>query len=223
VRTPYKVDEIEPGGRDMMAEFRAGMDYIRHTQIIWLLILMAAVVGFFGFPFTQQFPALARDVLRVTGQTDANVAARNSALYAAQGVGALIAAIYLSLRSNNGRIGRLLLAGQMAFIIGLILISGIHWLLPVLVLVGFLGWGTVTQLTTMNTVIQLQVSDSLRGRVFSAYLWALQGVAPFGSLLVGWMAQNMGIPAAAFIAGTVCLLVIGVVHLRYPVIRNLAG
>ena len=39
------------------------------------------------------------------------------------------------------------------------------------------------QLVTMNMLIQLMVPNELRGRVFSIYLWALQGVAPFGSLL----------------------------------------
>jgi hypothetical protein len=75
----------------------------------------------------------------------------------------------------------------------------------------------------MNTLIQLEVPGHLRGRVFSVYLWALQGIAPFGSLAVGWMAQNFGVSATAFVAGLVCLAVIGTVHLRYPVVRHLSG
>jgi len=58
----------------------------------------------------------------------------------------------------------------------------------------------------MNTIIQTHVPDTLRGRVFSVYFWAFQGVAPFGSLVIGWTAQTWQVPAAAIFSGTVCLL-----------------
>jgi len=223
VHTPYKSAGQPDVALNLSAEFRQGLQYIYRTQVIWLIIIMAAVVGFFGFPFTLQIPALARDVLAVTGEAASSVAARNSALYAAQGVGALIAAIYLTLYSNNGRMGRLLLVGQLTYVFALIFISAARTLPPALILITFLGWGTVTQLTTMNTLIQLEVPDHLRGRVFSAYLWALQGVAPFGSLVVGFMAQSLGVSTTAFIVGAICLVVIAGVHIRYPVVRQMTG
>jgi MFS family permease len=223
VHTPFRAAAQIGVETNLRAEFREGMRYIYRTQAMWLMIVMAATVGFFGFPFTQQIPALARDVLAVTGEAASSEAARNSALYAAQGVGALIAALYLALYSNTGRMGRLLLGGQLAYVAALILISTVSTLPPALILIGFLGWGTVTQLATMNTLIQLEVPDYLRGRVFSAYLWALQGIAPFGSLVVGYLAQSLGVSATALIAGLICLLVIGSLHLRYPVVRNLTG
>ncbi len=58
----------------------------------------------------------------------------------------------------------------------------------------------------MNTLIQTQVPDRLRGRVFSVYFWSLQGVAPFGSIVIGGIAQRWDVPAAALFAGTICLL-----------------
>jgi MFS family permease len=223
VRTPHKDTSPQPRDRNLGAEFREGMRYIAGTQAVLLMIIMAAVVGFFGFPFTQQIPALARDVLAVPGELAGSVAARNSALYAAQGIGALIAAVYLSVRRSNSRMGWLLVAGQLAYCLALTLISGIRTLAPALVLICLLGWGTVTQLATMNILIQLEVPGNLRGRVFSVYLWALQGIAPFGSLAVGWMAQNFGVPATALVVGLICLGVIGAVHIRYPAVRQLNG
>jgi MFS-type transporter involved in bile tolerance (Atg22 family) len=86
-----------------------------------------------------------------------------------------------------------------------------------------MGWGAVTQLATMNTLIQLQTPNGLRGRVFSFYLWALQGIAPFGSLLVGWMTQEFGLPLTASICGLVCILSIGGIQLIYPGIRRSEG
>ena len=84
--------------------------------------------------------------------------------------------------------------GQIAFIIPLIALGYTTSFGISLFLLMVIGWGTVTQLVSINTLIQIKVPDELRGRVFSIYLWALQGVAPFGSLLIGWLAQNWGVP-----------------------------
>jgi hypothetical protein len=62
-----------------------------------------------------------------------------------------------------------------------------------------IGWGTVTQLAIMNVLIQVQVPNGLRGRVFSTYLWAIQGVAPFGSLLTRLVGADLG--SSAHLAG----------------------
>ena len=76
------------------------------------------------------------------------------------------------------------------------------------------------QLVTMNMLIQLKVPNELRGRVFSIYLWALQGVAPFGSLLIGWLAQQWGIPVAVIVGGLISLITIGGLHLVNPGVRQ---
>jgi hypothetical protein len=89
-----------------------------------------------------------------------------------------------------------------------------------LVLLVLIGWGTVTQLVAMNTLIQISVPNGLRGRVFSVYLWALQGVAPFGSLMIGWMAQNWGVPFASLTGGLISLISIGGLHLIAPGVRR---
>ncbi len=48
--------------KNLATEFREGLGYIRHNALVASIILMSALVGFFGFPLIQQIPALARDV-----------------------------------------------------------------------------------------------------------------------------------------------------------------
>jgi hypothetical protein len=110
--------------------------------------------------------------------------------------------------------------GQVAFIVPLIALGYVVSLNVSLVLLVLMGWGTVTQLVSMNTLIQTNVPNGLRGRVFSVYLWALQGVAPFGSLLIGWLAQNWGVPLAALTGGLVSLVSIGALHMISPGVRR---
>jgi uncharacterized membrane protein AbrB (regulator of aidB expression) len=45
-------------------------------------------------------------------------------------------------------------------------------------------------------------------------------VAPFGSLLIGWIAQNWGVPMAALTGGLVTLISIGSLHLMSPSVRR---
>jgi MFS family permease len=218
VRTPFKTTQ-EKSERNLWSEFREGQAYIRQTRSVAMIILMASLLGWFGFPLLQQIPVIARDVLAQLGDTETIRATRNSALYTAQGVGALIAALTLA-SFNIKRKGLMLTAGQFIFIVSLIILSATRNIPITLALILLIGWGTVTTLAMMNTLIQLEVPDALRGRVFSTYLWALQGVAPFGSLSVGWMAQNWGVPMAAFVSGVVCLVAIGAIQLSNPEIRK---
>jgi hypothetical protein len=47
------------------------------------------------------------------------------------------------------------------------------------------------------------------------YFWALQGVAPFGSILIGWVAQTWNVPTAIVMGGIICLAGISFVRLVF--------
>jgi MFS family permease len=220
IRTRYTVPRETDTNKSLGMEFREGLSYIRRNALVASIILMSALVGFFGFPLIQQIPALARDVLRTASDTETVVAARTSLLYAAQGAGALTAALLAAYMSSSRNKGLMVTLGQIAFIFPLIALGYISDLNISLFLLVFVGWGTVTQLVSMNTLIQVNVPNQVRGRVFSVYLWALQGVAPFGSLLIGWLAQNWGVPLAALTGGLVSLVTIGLLHLLSPGVRR---
>ncbi|MEP6895474.1 MAG: MFS transporter, partial [Chloroflexota bacterium] len=170
----------------------------------------------------QQLPALARDVLKTAIDTEGMVAARTSNLYAAQGLGAIIAALIVAY-FNSANKARMLSTGQVIFIIPIIALGFARNMNIALILLAFIGLGTVIQLVTMNTMIQIEVPNELRGRVFSIYFWALQGVAPFGSFAIGWMAQTWNVPATIIIGGTICLLGILAVRLAFRGVSNSSG
>lgn len=219
VRTPFKTPRPAHRETSALQEFLEGQRYILSKPVVGMLILMSSIIGFIGFPFVQQIPVIARDVLAQPGDTQAAEGARNSLLFFFQGLGALSAALTLA-AFNPRRKGWLLTLGQVAFSLSLIALS-FNRLLPLAaLLLLFVGWGTVTMLATTNTLIQLDVPNELRGRVFSTYLWGLQGVAPAGSLAIGWMSQHWGLPTALLVCGLGCLAFISTVHARHPEIRQ---
>ena len=221
-RTRFKVEKEVVKDRDMRGEFKEGLAYLRKNSVVMAVTLMAALVGFFGMPLVQQIPALARDVLKTVMDTEAMVAGRTSNLYAAQGAGALIAAFIAAYMSSSDK-NKMLLWGQVSFILPVILLGFNKNIDIALILLAFIGWGTVTQLVSMNTMVQLLVPNELRGRVFSIYFWALQGVAPFGSIFIGWIAQNWGIPIAALTSGVICLLGIAAIRLIFAGRMGVSG
>jgi hypothetical protein len=219
VRTLYKIP-VEPRIQSMMTELREGAQYIINNHSIGFLIIIAAVLGIFAFPITQQLPVISKDLLGLIGDTKTTVDMRNSLLYTAQGVGALIAAFSIAMNNSARWRGLRLILGEAAFILGMIAIPFSRTLLSAVTIIALMGWGSVTQLATMNTLIQLHVPDNLRGRVFSIYLWALQGITPFGSLLIGWITQKFSLSTTAMLCGLISLIVIGGIQLFRPIVRQ---
>ena len=222
VRTFYKIP-VEPRTRSILTELREGALYLFETPSVGLLVVLAAVLGIFVFPFVQQFPVISKDLLGQAGDTKAIVDMRNSFLYTAQGAGAVIAALSIAVDNKPRWRGLRLLLGEAAFILGMLAIPFSHSLWFTIGIIAFMGWGSVTQLAIMNILVQTQMPDNLRGRVFSIYVWALQGTVPFGSLLIGWVTQNFGLPATAFLCGLTLMAVIGGIQLFRPVVRRGQG
>lgn len=221
-RTRFKVEKDTKKETDLRTEFKEGLAYIRKSTATMSIILMAALVGFFGIPLIQQIPAVARDVMKTVLDTEAIIATRTSNMYAAQGVGALTAAFLAAYLASADR-RKMLILGQISFVFPIIALGFVRNINLALLILVFVGWGTVTQLVTMNTAIQIEVPDNLRGRVFSIYFWALQGVAPFGSIVIGWLAQTWDVPTTIIVGGTICLLGILAIRLTLRGVDNPLG
>ncbi len=222
VRARYKASVL-PRTRSMLVELREGTQYLVQNSAVGLLIIIAATLGIFALPIVQQLPVISKDLLGQIGDTKSVVDMRNSLLYTAQGAGALTAAFLIAMNNTARWRGLRLILGEAAFILGMIAIpfTGSVWFAAIVI--ALMGWGAVTQLATMNTLIQLQVPDILRGRVFSIYLWALQGITPFGSLLIGALTQKFGLSMTAFICGLLSLLIIGGIQVFWPIVREGTG
>ncbi len=72
-----------------------------------------------------------------------------------------------------------------------------------------LGCLQIVFTTGCNTTLQLTAPDALRGRVMGLYTLAFAGMTPFGSLLVGTLAEHLGVRAACAVGGAGGLIAIG--------------
>jgi len=79
------------------------------------------------------------------------------------------------------------------------------------------------QNSSINTYIQTHSMSAYRGRIMSYYVMSFQGVFPIGSLLIGAVAQGIGIKYTLYgMGGLGILIAIGYyIYLRLHIQRKL--
>ena len=198
LRTP----ELPPRPRSpaqVVEQLREGVAYVRHTPPVLLAILVIGLVSTFGMNFSVVIPALAKEVLALEAEG-------YGFLMAASGVGSLLAAGWLAVSGGLPRTNRLI-GGAIALGVAEVLLA-VSNLFPVAVLLMVVvGFGGITMAATANTMIQLNVPDTLRGRAMSVYTTVFAGSTPIGGLLFGWLASALGVEIAVAAGGIGALLV----------------
>jgi MFS family permease len=187
-------------GVSMLRRVREGLHYIwHHTPSFYLLVLVAINSGF-GMQYTVLIPMFAKNIL--------NSGARGYGfLMAAQGLGAVIGAIAMNSRAATPRALRQNLVFGLFCTAFAIFTFGVSPSMPLsLVAQMFIGAGLMHHMVTTNTMLQLFVSDELRGRVMSIYTLSFIGTAPLGSLEVGFVGDHLSPRIAVVICSIFSLL-----------------
>jgi MFS family permease len=204
---------IKRSTESMLSQLREGWKYVSGSPPIRTILALFAVVNLMGWPFTVLMPIFAKTILHGGPHT-------LGFLMGGVGVGALISAISLAMRKSLLGLGKMIWLSTGAFGFGLIGfgLSRYVWLsLPLMLVCGF---GMLQQMAASNTIIQTIVEDGKRGRVMSFYTVAFVGMAPFGSLLAGALANLIGAPYTVMFSGACCLAGAAWFASRLPGIRQ---
>ena len=86
----------------------------------------------------------------------------------------------------------------------------------------FLGLGFMSQFTLINTLLQTQIVDEMRGRIMSLYTLTFFGLAPFGNLAMGALSEIWGIGQTIAVSALIALVLMGVIFYKMPRVRQLA-
>jgi MFS family permease len=196
-----------------LSELKAGWTYVSGSLPIRTILLLFAAVSLMGMPFVVLMPIFAARVLH--GGPHAL-----GFLTGSMGLGALISALSLAARKHVRGLVRIIPVSAAIFGLGLIGfgLSRSFWLSMFMVMVA--GMGMMQGMAASNTVIQTLVTDDKRGRVMSYYTMAFMGMAPFGSLLAGAMANTLGAPVTVIANGSVVLLGAAWFATRLPALRR---
>src|SRR5690606_7412796 len=117
---------------------------------------------------------------------------RYGILMAMFGLGATVAALWSASRRISSRSRTDLFAGVWLMAGGVFALSLTtdFTLMSLAMIVG--GFGAITFVSTGNTVVQLNVADSVRGRVMGIWALGFGACLPLGSFLAGSVAEWIG-------------------------------
>jgi MFS family permease len=198
----------------VLSSLRDGFNYVRVRPVLQIVLFLQFLIAFFVLPYATLLPIFAGNIFRIG-------AAGLGVLNAAAGVGALLGSILVVLLSEHMEskhsrniLTWVCLVGGSASIVFAAVINLNMALLLLLVM----GGCCVMAATITNTTLQTQTPQEMRGRVLSIWVLITFGLAPFGNLVAGWVAQAFGAPFTLGLGGTICLF--GVMVLLVTQIRT---
>jgi len=190
--------EIPRNANSMWEQMREGWDHVRTFRPIRSILLLFALVSLMGYPYAVLLPVFA-------SQTFHGGAMTLGWLTGASGLGAMISALSLAMRKSVVGLTRMVQVAA-ALLGGALILFGLSqtfWLS--LLLMGLAGFGLVQNASASNTIIQTLVPEDKRARVMGYFTMAFFGAAPFGSLLAGVLAHQIGAPHTVILTGACCI------------------
>jgi predicted MFS family arabinose efflux permease len=167
---------------------RDGVLHVRRDPTLSRLTVLGATGSLLAFPLVTYLPVIAGDVLK-TG------AAGYSLLLSSFGGGAIVGAIATAHRGHVPDRGRALLLALVLYGAATAGAVAVRRQEACMALLFVGGWMLVTAFSTLNSLVQENAPEELRGRVVSIYGLAFRGGMPVGSLVAGALAGHFGAPA----------------------------
>jgi MFS family permease len=140
-------------------------------------------------------------------------------LLAAIGIGALGGSIYLAARKSVRGLGIVLTIAAASFGVATIGFAFCRTIWLAFPLAMICGAGMVVHMASANTVLQTIVEDEMRGRLMSFFLIAVMGLAPFGSLAAGALADRMSVTFTLVILGVISISGAALFSMKIPALR----
>jgi MFS family permease len=192
-------EQISAHKNSVLGHLREGWDYVRGFRPIRDILLLFALVSVMGMPYVVLLPVFATKVLHGGPHT-------LGALSGAAGLGALLSSVMLAVRKSVRGLAGAIRAAVVLSGAGLIVLGLSRNLVLSLASLLVVGYGMMQQMASSNTVIQTLTREDKRARVMSYYTIAFMGMAPFGSLLAGSLAERIGAPRTILVTGACCLI-----------------
>ena len=191
IRSPFTPAKDEGS---VIESIKEGVNFLRRREGMTSLVALAFLLTLLSYPLITFLPVIARDVFH----GDANTFTLFLCLSGAGSVtGALVVASSQSQKKQALRsLVVMVLLGLFIVMIGLsksLLFTGIFIFIAGLLLMMVFALN--------SSLVQIYVSDAMRGRVMSVYNVAFRGGMPLGSLISGVLIKNASAPAVMTLNG----------------------
>lgn len=206
VRVAKRTIEASEGRPRPLREMREAMAYVRGVPGIVTCLIIVSALGALGGPLFNLLVVFSQDVYDV-GKGAYGL------LAACLGTGAILVAPLVAGRGGGIPRSRLVTIAMTLYGSALVLLGAapVVWLGGIALLVAGAGYLGIT--ASLNTAVQLQVREDMRGRTMAFYLMVLTASVPIGAQVQGWLVDVIGVRATVAGAGALFLSVL--VALRF--------
>jgi len=206
VSVPPLVRAIKVGKPRPIAEMREAMRYVRNVPGIVTCLIVVCSLGILGGPLFNLLVVFATDVYKIGDGA-------YGLLAGCMGAGAIVVAPIVAGRGSRASRSRVLTIAMVAYGASLVALGAAPVALVGAAALLVAGAGYLGITASLNTTVQLQVKEEMRGRTMALYLMVLTAAVPFGALIQGWLVDAVGVQKTVAGAGVLFLAVF--VVLRY--------
>jgi MFS family permease len=189
-------------------EVADGLRYALRTPLVALILSLVMAVSAFALNHGVLVPLFAREVLRqdVHGF---------GLLMASLGVGAVTGAVAVAALGTGRPPLATVIGPAVVVAAGLLGLAFVRQFAVAAAVLFVIGAMQIVFLNGCNTTVQMTVPDELRGRVVGLYAMVFAGVSPVGALMIGSVAEALGVGAACAAGGGLALVAVLGLVLRW--------
>ena len=184
----------------VLESMKEGFRFIRRQHAMGALILLAFCMTALSMPMRTFFPKFVTDVFHRGPET-------LGMFYSVMGLGSIIGSLAIAAAGNARRKGLIALTMLMclgASIAGFSLSHQLAFSYPLLVIAGA---SMMAVFATVSSLVQLIVTNEMRGRVVSVYNFAFRGGMPFGNLATASLVKAFTAPVVLAVNGLLLMAV----------------
>jgi predicted MFS family arabinose efflux permease len=196
----------------ILKSMREGIGFIRQREGLSTLVFLAFVTTLLGFSLTGFLPVIVQTVLHGGPRT-------YQLLLMSSGAGAIVGALIVAASEKLKEHGYVVLWTLVVLGAAITGFALSRWLLLSCLLIFLSGVALMASASLMLSLVQLIVSDQMRGRVMSVYNLAFRLGIPVGGLALGKVIPLVGVSTALAGSG---LALIGIVLYFVAAMRDAA-
>lgn len=206
----------EPAHEPVLAMVASGLRYVAGNRLAIAVLAVTVVANALIWPIFQSLmPVIAEDSLGLD-------AVGLGALLTFSGVGGLIGAVVIAAMGDFRRKGAVFVLGTAAWGVLWAVFSQVHSPTLGFVLMAAVGLASATFGVLQTTLLLVVVEPAMHGRALGLQELAI-GVMPIATLVLGAIAQGIGVGATTLIAGILLAVGMAIVARVVPEVLAVSG
>jgi MFS family permease len=178
----------------ILNSMKQGFRFIRKQGAMEALIVLAFLLTFLAVPSRTYLPVYAKDIFHKGAETYAM-------FLSVTGMGSIVGALTVAWMGNIRNKGRVALTMMICLGGGIAGFALSTSLAASYVMLFLTGASMIAVFASVNSLVQLIVTNEMRGRVMSVYNFAFRGGMPMGNLLTGWLVPLYTAPVVLGVNG----------------------